>query len=230
MSEQPESPRHVPGEPLVDPATMIRGAMRATYGCANPSPRQMWATEIRGLMRATVEGIIATGKALIQAKAELAHGEWQAMVLGDLGMDLRTVQVLMKLAHNPRFAKATNSTVLSVLPKALSTLTAIANLPEKAFNTAIETGKITPKTTAKQVQALVKPKPETGSMGLIQASKLGVPEVLAKHYGVTAVVPLESQETIYKQASFLLEQMTDETRKRFFAHIKETYSVDGKSH
>ena len=116
--------------------------------------RAEWVTEIRRLGRKSAESLIALGRALTEAKADLGHGQFGAMLRHDLKLHPRAAQRLMKLAHNPRFAKATN---LSHLPAAVSALEILATAPEEVIEHGIESGLIHPATTAREIQIITAP-------------------------------------------------------------------------
>jgi len=113
--------------------------------------RKEWAAECRGWQRKTVEGFIGLGKTLIKAKADLDHGEWLPFLRDDLKINARVAQELMRLARNPRFTNATNS---SYLPSSFSALVALGRLSNDDFATGIKSGAINPGTTAKQARVL----------------------------------------------------------------------------
>lgn len=71
-----------------------------------------WAGRINHSWAATAKGIVETGALLIEAKAALAHGEWES-VKNCLPFDVRTAERLMEIGRNPLFAKPS---ILPLLP------------------------------------------------------------------------------------------------------------------
>ena len=68
--------------------------------------RAQWAAEICAAHKQSIEGILKMGRALIAAKDALEHGSFQKMIDHDLPFDASTAQRLMKIARDPRTAKA----------------------------------------------------------------------------------------------------------------------------
>jgi hypothetical protein len=104
------------------------------------------------LGRKSARSLIELGKGFVRAKAELPHGEFADLIEKDLGLDLRFVQKLMRVARNPRLANASN---LSTLPRAVSALVVLSALADTDLDAAIASGEIGPSTTAKQARRLV---------------------------------------------------------------------------
>ncbi|MEW8027117.1 MAG: DUF3102 domain-containing protein [Candidatus Thiodiazotropha endolucinida] len=70
-----------------------------------------------------IKNALAAGKLLIQAKAEVQHGEWLPF-LESTGVNARTAQRYMRLANNERLLKNDSVSTLSVT-KALEYLTQV---------------------------------------------------------------------------------------------------------
>jgi len=118
------------------------------------SPRDAWACQIRARWNMAVSDIIATGQLLIDAKAELPHGEFEAMVVEDLGWSPRTAQRLMAVATHPVLANATH---VSLLPAAWGTLAELARLEPEVLTAAIERGDVRPDMKRAEVARLLRP-------------------------------------------------------------------------
>lgn len=103
------------------------------------SDRERWASRISERWQASVEAIIDVGRMLIQAKAELAHGEFGAMCEGELPFSARTAQRLMSISHDRRL---TNATHASVLPPSWYTLYELTKLDDDTLTCAIDSGAI----------------------------------------------------------------------------------------
>jgi hypothetical protein len=114
---------------------------------------QIWAGRIRTSWQKCVEGIVETGKLLIEAKADL-HGRFEHMVYQKLPFDLRTAQRLMFIANNPAISNATH---VSSLPATWGTLHQLAHLSPAVIEEKIETGEIHPKMERKDAVALLPP-------------------------------------------------------------------------
>jgi len=114
--------------------------------------RASYAGEIKALVHRSVRAIIDIGKLLVAAKADLAHGEFEAMVREDLSFDPRTAQRLMAIAQSPALA---NPTHVSLLPPSWGTLYELSRLPEPTLARALTAGEITPKTQRQEAIALV---------------------------------------------------------------------------
>ncbi len=103
--------------------------------------RAGWAARIGASWGAVFDSVIATGRALIEAKAALPHGEFMAMVKGDLPFSHDTANKLMKIARDGRIA---NSEHVLNLPKSWGTLYELTKLGDQAFDQAIAAGAIRP--------------------------------------------------------------------------------------
>jgi Protein of unknown function (DUF3102) len=110
-----------------------------------------------------VESIIETGQYLIEAKEELGHGSFQAMVQKELPFVHRTAQMLMKIARNTTLSNARHA---SLLPPSWMTLNELTKLPNDLLIARLKDGSIHPKLERKDVRAMRpdiqdKPKPAT---------------------------------------------------------------------
>ena len=81
--------------------------------------RTEFVARIRETFSQSVEAIIRTGRVLLEAKADLEHGEFLAMVENDLPFGARSAQMLMAITHD---ARLTNAKSVSLLPPAWGTL------------------------------------------------------------------------------------------------------------
>jgi hypothetical protein len=103
-----------------------------------------------------VESIIATGHALIDAKADLEHDEFTAMVEKKLPFGPNTAQRLMKIANNKQLANPGHA---QLLPPSWMTLVELTKLPDDVLAAALGDGTITAKMERKDVAALRAPSP-----------------------------------------------------------------------
>jgi hypothetical protein len=105
----------------------------------NARSRAQWVERIAEAWRASVAAIIETGRLLNEAKDELAHGEWLAMIENDLPFGPRTAQRLMAIAGDERL---TNPTHVSHLPPSWGTLYELSKLDDAAFESGVSDGTI----------------------------------------------------------------------------------------
>lgn len=92
--------------------------------------RHYYANIIQESWRKSVESIFETGERLIEAKAELPHGEFKAMVESQLPFGARTAQRLMVIARDERLS---NATLGSLLPPSWRTLYELTKLDDKQW-------------------------------------------------------------------------------------------------
>jgi hypothetical protein len=109
-----------------------------------------WRRIIADDLSRAVEGIVAAGRHLQEAKDELPHGEFGPL-LESLRLHERTAQRLMKIAANEILANPTHG---SHLPISWRTLSELAALPPKLLEAKIADGTITPEIERKDVAAL----------------------------------------------------------------------------
>lgn len=118
------------------------------------APREVYAERICSAWAKTVESVIATGKALAEAKAGLPHGEWMAMVAADLPFGANTAARLMRIARNPVLAAPENH---KRLPAAWGTLAELSRWEPAALANALEVGEVTAETERSQARRLQMP-------------------------------------------------------------------------
>ncbi len=118
--------------------------------------RTQWAEKITARYQDSVAAILDVGRYLIQAKAQLVHGEFGLLVEQDLPFSWRTANRFIVIAENPVLA---NSTHGSNLPTSWRTLSELAKLPEEILEEALDAGRITPELQRKEVAALIPPPP-----------------------------------------------------------------------
>jgi hypothetical protein len=88
--------------------------------------RRQWGERITARWKNSVEAIVAVGQLLLAAKADLPHGDFEAMVRNDLPFKERTAERLMAIASNKYLA---NPTHVSLLPASWATLYQLSRLP-----------------------------------------------------------------------------------------------------
>jgi N6-adenosine-specific RNA methylase IME4 len=87
----------------------------------------------------TRDGIFAVGTLLLEAKQDLPHGEFIAMIKDQLPFGPRHAQRLMRIAEDPRLTKATYQ---SHLPACMSTLHDLSKLNDAVFEEMLGKGVI----------------------------------------------------------------------------------------
>lgn len=124
-------------EPVVD-AELVRSA-------------DEWAEVIKADLGRAVEGIVAAGRNLIAAKADVRHGEWLPM-LKQIGINRSDAQRYMVIGE--RFGDYPS---LGNLPSSPSALIELSRLPAEDIEQGIESGAITSDMTIAQARDLVNP-------------------------------------------------------------------------
>lgn len=115
--------------------------------------REDFAADIRREWTNALEATVAVGRRLNEAKESLQHGDYQAMVENDLPFSTATARKLREIAA---FVDR-DQVPLDKLPEAMSTLYAIATLPDETRQQALEQGVIRPDVTRAEVAALKSP-------------------------------------------------------------------------
>ena len=118
----------------------------------NNLTRAEWTKRISGDWRETFEAVIRTGRDLILAKEELAHGEFGRMIESDLPFGGRTARMLMTIARSPQI---TNRNHGSALPTHWRTLYALTKFTAPEFEHGVAEGLIHADTERADVQRLV---------------------------------------------------------------------------
>lgn len=114
-------------------------------------PARLWGHKITKAWQASVESIIEVGSLLTQAKAELAHGEFEEMVKESCPFKIRTAQTLMQIAANPTIANAQHS---ACLPASWTTLYELARFEPAELSHAISNHWVKPEMTREDVKYL----------------------------------------------------------------------------
>jgi hypothetical protein len=100
-------------------------------------PAHDWHTRIIDAWRKSTDAIFRTGDLLIEAKAELGHGEFINMVRTQLPFRERTAQRLMQISADQRLRNASGQTHL---PPEIPILYGLTRLCNTAFDQAIAAG------------------------------------------------------------------------------------------
>ena len=113
--------------------------------------RAQWAREIAARWNKSKEAVIATGRALLEAKADLRAGIFLEMIEQDLPFSTRSAQRFMKIASDPRLSDAAYA---PFLPSAWTALYELIKLSDEEFAQALKSGLINPKMTRNDVVKL----------------------------------------------------------------------------
>lgn len=100
----------------------------------------------------TVESFLEIGRLLIEAKAAIEHGEFEAMIESDLPFKPRTARRLMAIARDQRITKRTQE---SVLPASWTTLYELTKLDDDEFEARLSDGTIRPDLERSEAKAIV---------------------------------------------------------------------------
>ncbi len=131
--------------------------MTAMAAKVSKLPRaEQWANRISTELGKTVEAILDVGRLLVQAKADLDHGEWGRMFEERLlPFTQNTAHRLMLIAKHPVLSNCAHG---HNLPPSWRTLYDLARIPEPTLKRAITDGLVTPEMERKHIKALLPPK------------------------------------------------------------------------
>lgn len=104
-----------------------------------------WAEIIRAEMARTAESIVLTGRYLIAAKADVAHGAWLPM-LRKIGISQQDANRYMTIARNLKSPK------FGDLPPSATALYELSRLAPEAIESGIESGDVHPGMTIKDAK------------------------------------------------------------------------------
>jgi hypothetical protein len=120
---------------------------------------EQWAGQICAQLSKSAEAIIATGRLLVKAKADLPYGEWGRMFedkLVPFGID--SAQKLMKISEHRQLS---NTAHVRYLPSSYATLYELTKVPDKTLNNAFRDGLIMPSMERREVRALLPARAES---------------------------------------------------------------------
>jgi hypothetical protein len=112
-----------------------------------------YARRIRAAWQNSVEAIFEVGRLLTQAKAGLAHGEFETMVASALPFGPRTAQMLMRIAADERL---TNTKHVSLLPPSWGTLYELTKLDDRKLEEVIAQRVVHPEMDRKDIAHVIK--------------------------------------------------------------------------
>lgn len=118
----------------------------------HPTPRRReWAKQITTRWHEARQAIIDLGQMLIEAKEDLPHGEWLAMIQSDLPFGEDAAQRLAKIARN---SVLSNTAHARYLPTSREPLYEMTKLPVPVLEQRLADGSITPETTVADVKRM----------------------------------------------------------------------------
>ncbi|MCG8560768.1 MAG: hypothetical protein MI824_13280 [Hyphomicrobiales bacterium] len=150
--------------------------------------RAQWAREIVTRWNKSKEAVVATGQALLQAKADLRPGIFLEMIEQDLPFSTRSAQRFMKIASDSRLSDAAYA---PFLPSAWTALYELIKLSDTDFAQALKSGLINPDMTRNDVVKLRATLPalsaETGRLrppatAADRAAELAASQAAAAHF------------------------------------------------
>jgi N6-adenosine-specific RNA methylase IME4 len=146
-------------------------------GLANaPLPsdaRRAWADRIAAAGRSTIDGILAVGRLLSEAKAQLPRGEFEAMIGRDLPFKPSTAQRLMKIAADERLS---NPAHVQLLPPHWGTLYELSKLDDARFAAKLKSGEIHPDMQRRDIIMADKRERRTQREAELAARQLALPD------------------------------------------------------
>ena len=135
----------------MQPTTMANGRARKRKHEKPPNARDRaeFSKLIKAAWQEQVESIIEVGTLLETAKAELEHGEFQAMIKEDLPFSTSTARILKMIAQHDLIRDHGH-----VMPPNWRTLYELTKLSKEQFEAGIKSGAINPKMQRKDVKVL----------------------------------------------------------------------------
>lgn len=125
--------------------------MAATQEVIVKKSREEWAQIINADWRKSIEGIIQTGRDLVQAKIDLPNGQFGSMIREDLDFGIETARRLRRIAEHPKIGESTTGWPL---PISWCVLSELSKLSAEDFEWAQERGLIDDATSVRKAHAL----------------------------------------------------------------------------
>lgn len=113
-----------------------------------------WVGLIRDAWQDSVGSVLKIGQLLIDAKAELEHGQFETMIETDLPFGPRSARMLMAIAEDKKLANRKHA---SVLPPSWTTLYELTKVPEDVFEAKLKEGVIRPDMQRDEAMRLHRP-------------------------------------------------------------------------
>jgi hypothetical protein len=141
-----------------------------------------YAVKINKAWQQSIDSIFECGDLLIDAKAKLAHGEFQKMIEHSLPFKSRTAQMLMAIAADKRLRNPKHA---SLLPSSWYTLYRLTPLSDEDFAAMIDDGTIHPEMQRSDIPVRV----ESTTVEAPEPRLVSVRYVDAPAHAETRVVP-----------------------------------------
>lgn len=125
------------------------------------SPDQL-AALIRDDLAGAVQGIVAAGHHLREARAVVNHGRWEDWLIEEVRIVPRYAQKLMSIVDNPGIVKSASD---ALLPASVEILAELSKLNPQVIEGAIESGEISPDMKLHESRALVSEHETTSKPG-----------------------------------------------------------------
>lgn len=181
---RPPSPDSQDVVPSEETARLAAGGSRFDYHCMSSSVVTFLRGQADRIKRHCVTSIIQIGKALLEAKHHLSHGEFLVWVEAEVGLPVRTAQAYMRVAS---WASSKGATVAHLAPSVLYVLSA-SSTPENFtadILSRVEAGEhIAPSILRRELQATRRIRPP-GVDGVQKSTPRIQPET-SKHLSVAA--------------------------------------------
>lgn len=147
--------------------------------------RAFWADKIHTTWKDSVDAICAVGRLLIDAKADLPHGQFEKMVEADLSISVRTVQRLMEIGRDERIKEAQKRHSGSLLPSSWGTLYELTKLSDASFREGLASGAINVEMRRADVQAIALEGFDAAEARAMKAAQKAIEEARALLAGET---------------------------------------------
>jgi hypothetical protein len=128
---------------------------------ANVRSMEEHVARITESWRGSVEKVIETCIRVVEAKEELEHGKFLAMIRTKLPFGERTAQMLMHVGNHPTmttntgYGRKPNPKFISYLPPSWATLHELSRIPAERLERLIHAGTITCETKGTEVRAII---------------------------------------------------------------------------
>jgi len=193
-----------------------------------------WAEIIRNDLGRAVEGIIAAGEHLQQAKYQ--HRGRFLPLLKSIGLHERTAERLMKIAANTVLANPTHG---SKLPMSMRTLYELSTLPVELLEAKIIDGTITPDIERKDVEQLKRKRSSDGKIEVdgktierkpslaeqLKAAKMEIAEMRAANDGGNLFTENSSAERIANSIANTVRTSPAREVARLLNNLAREYEV-----
>ena len=138
----------------------------------SPEERQRaWGRSFSVVYRAGVAAIVTAGRILVEAKAEIPHGEWADWIEFHTPISDRTARQLMQIANDPNIARhaGLNRHHDTVLPQDRIILAELCGLEPDRFDGLVSEGAIHPEMKRGDVRRRLVEQPHGGSQAEARA-------------------------------------------------------------